>query len=213
MQIYIHCSVCVQVCKQYIYLHLRDTRCRQLRHISISEFCLPSRNVFRLIALERDLVVHGSGRTATALGHHPVPADVELLAVIRMREGGVWQCPSVGANHLPLRTRKAVFQRLCAEHHITVITESDCTFINTRVNTRWSSTQATVRTLPQIWLHLPPSIPFIPLQIVAACTNSDVTRCYTFRVTAASLKEQSKAAPVHATQAYTGSKCMATLNL
>jgi len=76
--------------------------------ISISEFCLPSRNVFRLIALEGDLVVHSSGRTVAALGHHSVPANVEFLAVVRVREGGVWQCPSVGANYLALRTREAV---------------------------------------------------------------------------------------------------------
>jgi len=96
--------------------------------MSLWELCLPSRNVFRLIALEGDLVVHGSGGTVTALRHHPVSADVELLAVIGMREGGVWQCPSVGANHLSFRTREAVFQRLCAQHHITVVNESDCTF-------------------------------------------------------------------------------------
>lgn len=151
-------------------------KCSDLRHISISEFCLPSRNVFRLIALEGDLVVHGSSWTATALRHHPVPANVELLAVVRVREGGVRQCPSVGANHLALRTREAVVQRLCVEHHITIVTESDCTFINTRVNTRvntkWPSTQATDRTLPQIWLQpLPPSFSF---QLFVGCTNSDI---------------------------------------
>jgi len=133
-----------------IYLHLLAMKCNDLRHISISEFCLPSRNVFRLIALEGDLVVYGSGWTATALRHHPVPADVELLTVVRMRVGWVRQCSSVGANHLALRTREAVVQRLCAEHHIKIVIESDCAFINTRVNTRWSSTQAAVRTLPHI---------------------------------------------------------------
>lgn len=72
--------------------------------------CLPSRNVFGLIALEGDLVVHGSGGTATALGHHSVPADVELLAVVGVREGGVRQRPSVGTDHLALRTREAIIQ-------------------------------------------------------------------------------------------------------
>lgn len=126
-----------------------------LRHTSIyrsarlpvsTKVCLPSRNVFRLIALEGYLVVHGSGGTVTALGHHSVPADVELLAVVRVREGRVWQCPAVGANHLTLGTRESVIQLLCAQHHITLFTDSDSMLANTRVNTclnkRWSSTQA-----------------------------------------------------------------------
>lgn len=175
-------------------------RCSDLRHLSIPEFYLPSRNVFRLIALEGDLIVHGSGRTVTALRHHPVPADVELLAVVRMREGRVRQCSSVGANHLALRTREAVVQCLCAERHITIVTESDCTFINTRVNTRvntrWSSTQATVRTLPQIWTQpLPPSLPSFPNQIVVACTNSDIIRCYIFKVADSVVKRVKQSCP------------------
>jgi len=114
----------------------------------------------------------------------------------------VWQCPSVGANHLALRTREAVVQRLCAEHHITVVTDSDCTFINTRVNTRvntrWSPTQATVRTLPHIWLqHLPPCIASFPFQIAAACTNSDIVRCYTFRVAESVIKRVKAKLPLY----------------
>jgi hypothetical protein len=166
MEIYIHCSVC----KQYIYLHLPAMRLGDLRHLSISEFCLPSRNVFGLIALEGDLVVHGASWTVAALRHHPVPADVELLAVVRVREGGVRQCSSVGANHLALRTREAVVQRLCAEHHIKIVTESDCTFINTRVNTRVKTRLKTSGHLLRLPLEhhltfgynlfLPPSVPF-----------------------------------------------------
>jgi hypothetical protein len=176
-----------EVRKQYIYLHRRGMRCSDLRHLSISEFCLPSRNVFRFITLEGDLAVHGSAWTATGLRHHPISADVEFLAVVRVREGGVWQCPSVGANHFALRTRETVVQRLCAERHVTIVTKSDCTLINTRVktrvNTRWSSTQATVRILPQIWLQPRTfSLPSFPFQIDAACTNSYIILCCIFRV-------------------------------
>lgn len=68
----------------------------------------PSGHVFRFVALERDFVVHGAGGTATVLRRDTVPANVELLAVVRVRKRRMRQDAAVGADHVSVRTRETV---------------------------------------------------------------------------------------------------------
>lgn len=46
----------------------------------------PSGYVFRVVTLERHVVIHGTGRTASILRGDAVPTDVELLTVVGVRE-------------------------------------------------------------------------------------------------------------------------------
>jgi hypothetical protein len=78
---------------------------------------LPPGHVLRFVAHEGHLVVDGPGGTAAPLGHHPVATYVEFLAVVRVRERGVGQSPSIGADHLALRAREAIVQGLCTHRH------------------------------------------------------------------------------------------------
>ena len=73
--------------------------------------------------------------------------------------------------------------------------ESDCTFIDTcqqKVVTYPGYCQKTTSNLAQ---QLPPTIPSFPFQIVAACTNCDIIRCYTFRVSDSVVKRVKQSCP------------------
>lgn len=75
----------------------------------------PSGYVFGFVALERHVVVDVARRTAAVLRGDAVPAYVELLTVVRVCERRVRQDPAVRADHVAVRTRETVGERVCAK--------------------------------------------------------------------------------------------------
>lgn len=73
----------------------------------------PSRYVFWFVAHERVLVVNGFAGAASSLRDYPIPADIELSAVVRVRKGRVRQRTSVQTEDLLDGAGEPVRERVC----------------------------------------------------------------------------------------------------
>ena len=69
-------------------------------------------NLLRVIAHESILIVDLAKRAESLLGLDSVAADIELLAVFRVGEGGVGQGTAVGSHHFTIRAGETVVEQV-----------------------------------------------------------------------------------------------------
>lgn len=77
---------------------------------------LPSGDVVWVITLEAFFVVNTASWTASVLRDDAVTTDVELLAVVSMREGRVREDSAVGTRYVTLWTREPVGEAVCKQN-------------------------------------------------------------------------------------------------